>query len=147
MSPKSSQSASGPEYAAAPPERSYPDSGPGSVATFGARLLAFLVDGILADVLAVIVNGGYHTSDRQNLSSYLGFLLLEIVFVTLASQTPGMRVAGIAVVRERDVGRPFIGWVLLRTLLLAVVAPALVIDTNGRAMHDRAAGTVMLRTR
>jgi uncharacterized RDD family membrane protein YckC len=77
----------------------------------------------------------------------LAFFLIEIVFVTLASQTPGMRVAGIAVVKENGGGRPFVGWVLLRTFLIALVAPALVIDTSGRAMHDRAAGTVMLRTR
>jgi uncharacterized RDD family membrane protein YckC len=125
----------------------YPEAGPGSVATFGARLLAFLVDAILADVLAVIVNGGFHASSRQSVSSYLAFLLLEVVFVTLAGQTPGMRAAGIAVVRADGRGRPALGWVLVRTLLLAVVAPALVIDSEGRAMHDRAAGTVMLRTR
>jgi hypothetical protein len=28
-----------------------------------------------------------------------------------------------------------------------MVAPALIIDGNGRAMHDRAAGTVMVHTR
>jgi uncharacterized RDD family membrane protein YckC len=134
-----------PEYAADEP--AYPDSGPGSVATFGARLLAFIVDAVLADVLAIVINGGYHVNDRQNLSTYLGFLLIEIVFVTLAGQTPGMRVARIAVVRADGVGRPFLGWVLVRTLLIALVAPALVIDTNGRAMSDRAAGTVMVRTR
>ena len=130
-----------------PPRPSYPDSGPGSIATFGARLLSFLVDGILADVIGLIINGGPHTSNRQNLSVYLAFLLLEIVFVTLASQTPGMRIAGIAVVRADGQGRPKLRWVLVRTLLLAVVAPALVIDADGRAMHDRAAGTVMLRVR
>jgi hypothetical protein len=37
--------------------------------------------------------------------------------------------------------------VALRTLLLATIVPALVVDASGRAMHDRAAGTVMLRTR
>lgn len=139
-------SAQAEDYADAP-EPSYPDSGPGAVANFGLRLLAFLIDGVLADLLAAVINGGFHTSDRQNLVSYLAFLLLEIVFLTLAGQTPGMRIAGIAVVKENGGGRPAIGWVLLRTLLLALVAPALVIDTSGRAMHDRAAGTVMLRTR
>jgi uncharacterized RDD family membrane protein YckC len=143
--PKEPQDASKREYAAVE-ESPYPESGPGSVANFGSRLLAFLVDAVLADVIGIIVNGGYHTSDRQNLSVYLAFLLLEIVFVAAASQTPGMRVAGIAVVREDGRGRPKLQWVLLRTLLLAVVAPALVIDTQGRAMHDRAAGTVILRT-
>lgn len=134
------------EYAE-PARPSYPQSGPGSVANFGSRLLAFLIDGVLADLIGLIVNGGPHTSDRQNLSVYLAFLLIEIVFVALAGQTPGMRIAGIAVVRADGQGRAKLRWVLVRTLLLAVVAPALVIDADGRAMHDRAAGTVMLRVR
>jgi uncharacterized RDD family membrane protein YckC len=128
-----------------------PDSGaqtgPGSIAGFGLRVLAFIVDGILADVLAIIVNGGYHVGDRQNFSSYIAFLLIEIVFVALAGQTPGMRVAGIAVVRADGRGRQTLQWVLLRTVLLAAIVPALFTDGTGRAMHDRAAGTVMIRTR
>jgi uncharacterized RDD family membrane protein YckC len=115
--------------------------------TFGLRLGAFIIDSIVADLLAIIVNGGYHVGGRQNLSTYLAFLLIEIVFVTLAGQTPGMRVAGFAVVREADLGRPRLQWVLLRTLLLAVIVPALIVNDEGRAMHDRAAGLRMVRTR
>jgi uncharacterized RDD family membrane protein YckC len=111
------------------------------------RLGAFVIDSIVADLLAVVVNGGYHVGGRQNLSTYLAFLLIEIVFVTLAGQTPGMRVAGFAVVREADYGRPRLQWVLLRTLLLAVIVPALIVNDEGRAMHDRAAGLRMVRTR
>jgi uncharacterized RDD family membrane protein YckC len=115
--------------------------------TFGLRLGAFIVDSIAADLLAIIVNGGYHVGGRQNLSAYLAFLAIEIVFLTLAGQTPGMRVAGFAVVREADFGRPRIQWVLLRTVLLAVIVPALIVNDEGRAMHDRAAGLRMVRTR
>jgi uncharacterized RDD family membrane protein YckC len=136
-----------PKYAETPEPSRYPEAGPGSVAHFGSRLLAFLIDGALADLIAIIVGGGYHTNDRQTLSVLIAFLLIELVFVAAAGQTPGMRVAGIAVLREDRSGRPKLRWVLLRTLLLATVAPALVIDQDGRAMHDRAAGTVMLRVR
>jgi uncharacterized RDD family membrane protein YckC len=115
--------------------------------TFGLRLGAFVIDSIAADLLAVIVNGGYHVGGRQNLSTYLAFLAIEIVFLTLAGQTPGMRVAGFAVVREPDFGRPRLQWVLLRTMLLAVIVPALIVNDEGRAMHDRAAGVRMVRTR
>jgi uncharacterized RDD family membrane protein YckC len=127
--------------------RTYPETGQGSIAGFGARLLAFLIDGVLADLLAIAFNGGFHNSGAQNLASYLFFLLIEFVFITLAAQTPGMKVVGIAVVRASDHGKPAPKWVLLRTVLLAAVAPALVVDGSGRAMHDRAAGTVMIHTR
>lgn len=125
----------------------YAESGRGSVAGFGTRLVAFVVDAILADLLAIVVNGGYHVGPRQNLVTYLAFLVLEFVFVSLAGQTPGMRVAGVAVVPASGRGRPRPMWVLLRTLLIATVVPALITDSSGRAMHDRATGTVMLRTR
>jgi uncharacterized RDD family membrane protein YckC len=123
------------------------ESGPGSVAGFGVRFGGFLIDAVLADLLAVIVNGGYQVGARQTLSSYVAFLLIEIVFVTAAGQTPGMRVAGVVVIRVDRQGRPSLGWVLLRTVLLATIVPAIITDQSGRAMHDRAAGTVMVRTR
>jgi uncharacterized RDD family membrane protein YckC len=121
--------------------------GPGSVAGFGQRFLAFVVDGAIADVIAIAVNGGYHVGGRQNLASYLAFLLLELVFVGFDGQTPGMRVVGIGVARAEGAGRARLGWVALRTLLLAALIPAIITDQTGRAMHDRAAGTVTVRTR
>jgi uncharacterized RDD family membrane protein YckC len=114
--------------------------------TFGQRLWAFVIDIVIADLLAIIVNGGYHVGGRQNLLNYLAFLLIEIVFVTLGGQTPGMRMARIAVVRDADYGKPQFQWVLLRTLLLAFVVPALIVDSDGRAMHDKASGLRMVRT-
>jgi len=36
---------------------------------------------------------------------------------------------------------------LLRTLLIAVVLPPLVRDSDGRGWHDRAATTIVVRTR
>jgi uncharacterized RDD family membrane protein YckC len=122
------------------------DAGPGSVAGFGARLLAFIVDGALA-VLVAVATGHRPPSAGYNLVVYLSFLAIEVVFVSVAGQTPGMRAAGVVVVRQADKARPRLDWVLVRTMLLAALVPALLIDSTGRALHDRAAGTVMLRTR
>jgi len=117
-----------------------------TTAGFGPRVLAFLVDGLLADVIALI-SGRRPGDAAYGLITYGAFLLIELVFVSLAGQTPGMRVAGLVVVRAADGGRPRIGWVAVRTLLLAAVVPALIPDRTGRPMHDRAAGTRMLTTR
>lgn len=125
----------------------YPESGPGAVAGFGARLGAFLVDAVVANVVSIAAAGGWHPGGRHNLTVYLVFLAIEVVFVGAVGQTPGMRVAGVVVVRAVDGARAPLRWVLVRTVLLAFVLPALVIDASGRAMHDRAAGTIMLRTR
>lgn len=123
-----------------------PQDGPGSVAGFGVRLLAFAVDSLFAVGIALLTTGSTRNS-RYSLVVLVAFLGIELVFVSIAGQTPGMRVAGAAVARLPDGGRPRVGWVLVRTLLLAAVVPALIVDASGRAMHDRAAGTVMVRTR
>jgi uncharacterized RDD family membrane protein YckC len=123
------------------------ESGAGSVAGFGSRLIAFAIDAVFANLMAVIFTGGYQRGERQSLLIAVAFLLIELVFVTIAGQTPGMRVAGIGVVRYDGRGRAALRWVALRTLLLATILPAIFTDRSGRAMHDRAAGTVMVRTR
>jgi uncharacterized RDD family membrane protein YckC len=109
-------------------------------ATFGLRFWAFVVDSILANLLAILIDRGYRASGWHSLAIAGSFLLIEIVFLTLAGQTPGMRLVGLAVVREADNGRPRLQWVLLRTLLLLMI-----VTDNGRAMHDRAAGLRMVR--
>jgi uncharacterized RDD family membrane protein YckC len=128
------------------PGQSPPATGAGAPAGFGRRLLAFAIDALLSVGIAVITGhrpgtGGY------GLVVFLAFLVIEFSFVSLAGQTPGMRVAQIVVVRAVDRSRPPVQWVAVRTLLLATVVPALVVDGSGRALHDRASGTSMLRLR
>ncbi|HEU5033584.1 MAG TPA: RDD family protein [Mycobacteriales bacterium] len=124
----------------------HPSSGPGSVAGIGARIGAFVVDSLLSVAFA-LVTGFRPGTDYYGLAVGLFFLAVELFFVAAIAQTPGMRAVGVAVVRARDGGRPGFGWIGVRTLLLATVLPALIVDASGRAMHDRAAGTVMVRTR
>ena len=123
-----------------------PESGPGAVAGLGPRLGAFAIDSVLAIAIAIISTGPPPGS-AYNFVVYAGFLAIELIFLTLAGQTPGMRVAGLVVMTAADGSKPRLRWVALRTLLLAAVVPALIVDGSGRAMHDRAAGTVMVRTR
>ena len=123
-----------------------PERGPGAVAGIGVRLGAFLVDSLVSVAFALAT--GFRPGEKwYGVAVGAFFLAIEFAFVAVAGQTPGMRALGIAVVRAADGGRPRPGWVVVRTLLLATVLPALIVDTSGRAMHDRAAGTAMLRTR
>jgi len=124
-----------------------PASGPGSIASLGARLLAFAVDAAVCVLIAVVAGNG-PGSRLYGVVVYAAFLAIELLFVTLAGQTPGMRVAGVVVVRARDNGKPQLRWVVVRTLLLATVVPALVPDRRtGRWLHDRASGLATVRTR
>src|SRR4051795_13297136 len=122
------------------------ESGAGSVAGFGPRLLAFFIDGALSVLIAVLA--GFRPGHRgYGLVVYFAFLAIELLFLTFAGQTPGMRAAGVVVVRASDGGKPRVQWVLARTVLLAAIVPALIPDGSGRSLHDRATGMTMLRTR
>lgn len=73
--------------------------------------------------------------------------LQHFILVATAGTTIGHRVVGLKVNRE-DGGSP-IGILsgAIRTVLLALVVPALFTDESGRGYHDRAARSWLVRTR
>jgi uncharacterized RDD family membrane protein YckC len=124
-----------------------PPSGVGSVAGFGRRLAALTIDWFTGYGIAAI----FATPDPA-VNPWFGWLVLGVWFVLTAlpvalfGASAGMMALGMRVlsVDGRAVG---VGRVLLRTALIAVVAPPLVRDVDGRGWHDRAARTVVVRTR
>lgn len=72
------------------------------------------------------------------------FLALSILTVGTVGFTPGKRIVGIRVISE-DGGRLGAVRVIVRTLLLALVIPALIWDRDGRGLHDRLARAVQVR--
>lgn len=71
----------------------------------------------------------------------------HLVLVALLGTTIGHRVAGIRVVRADGPGAVGFAKAAIRTLLLALVLPAVVWDSDGRGLHDRAAGTRLISVR
>lgn len=124
-----------------------PRTGPGSVAGFGSRLAAFLIDSVIANLLVGLV---YFAGVRPDPGLrgelvLLGFLLQELVLVAAAGATLGMRIVRLRVARVADGRQPDFVMVALRTALLALLIPALIWDADSRGMHDRASGTVVVR--
>ncbi|WP_238581611.1 RDD family protein [Demequina aestuarii] len=75
------------------------------------------------------------------------WMVQHLVLVATLGTTVGHRLVGLRVTRED--GAPFVGVLraLARTVLLALVIPAVVWGPDGRGLHDRAAGTLIVRTR
>jgi uncharacterized RDD family membrane protein YckC len=80
-------------------------------------------------------------------SALMFFAVLTVISLTLAGRTPGHAMVGLRVARLDGLGRPGFSRAVVRTLLLLAAVPALLSDVDGRGLHDRAAGTVVLRTR
>ena len=129
-----------------------PQDGPGSVATFPRRLVAILIDWLACTFIALALLGVPWGGLSGNESLVpLGFFALEnLLLVGTAGYTLGHRILGLQVhnlqaLRAQQPSMPGPKAALIRTVLLCLVLPAFIIDRHGRGLHDRAAGTVILR--
>lgn len=123
-----------------------PEEGPGSLAGTGRRVVALLVDWMLCQLIAMAFLG-YTLGSNTGLTTFtplLVFVVENILMVATLGHTIGHRLLGMRVVA---LGRGYVGpgRAVLRTLLLALVIPAVVWDADGRGLHDKAAGTVLVR--
>ena len=136
-----------------------PAQGTGSPARFGRRVLALMVDWLAC----LLVSSVFFHEPGATLPVVSGapmatlgiFALENVVLVgtlghTLGHRLLGLRVRRLAVVEggtaEPDDGRaPGLGRAAVRTLLLCLVVPAAIQDGLGRGLHDRSAGTAIVR--
>ena len=114
-----------------------PRSGPRSIARFGRRLGALIVDWLPAYLVS------YAFFDGNVWVTLALFAGLQLLFISLVSGSIGHLVLGMRVVPLSG------GWVgvlrpLARTLLLCIVLPAVIWDRDQRGMHDRLSGTVLV---
>lgn len=115
-----------------------PDTGPMSVARVGRRFAAVAIDLTLPALLALVF------FDYDRWASLILFVVLQVVFIPTIGGSIGHRLLGMRVVAIKG------GWVglwrpIVRSVLLAVLIPALVWDSDQRGFHDKVAGTVLVR--
>jgi uncharacterized RDD family membrane protein YckC len=79
-------------------------------------------------------------------SALVLFAAITVLSVGIAGRTVGHAVAGLRVAML-DGQRASFTAAVIRTLLLCLLIPPVVYNTDGRGLHDRAAGTIVLRTR
>jgi uncharacterized RDD family membrane protein YckC len=113
-------------------------TGQWSVGRVGRRIAALAIDWALA-VAASVVFFNY-----DGFATTLVFIVLQVVLIPTIGGSIGHRLVGLRVVPVAG------GWVgfwrpVVRTLLLAIVIPALVWDSDQRGFHDKVAGTVLVR--
>jgi uncharacterized RDD family membrane protein YckC len=93
--------------------------------------------------LLLFRNAPYGSAESQ--IATLSLFALEVIVLTwLSSASFGQRVLGMTVLRTSG-ERLSLGRVVLRTLLVCLVIPAVVIDSDGRGLHDRIVDSVVLR--
>jgi uncharacterized RDD family membrane protein YckC len=109
-------------------------------APLGRRFGALVVDWILCVLAASL----YADPHRVAWPPVVLLILVYGFFIGLFAQTPGMWITRLRCVSFTTGGPIGIPRALLRGLLLALVVPALIMDSDRRGLHDRAAGSVVI---
>ncbi|WP_392465999.1 RDD family protein [Arsenicicoccus cauae] len=124
-----------------------PASGPGAMAPLGRRVLALLVDWLLCCAIAIgLLRMPVGATGLDSFIPLVVFAVENVLLVGTAGCTIGHRLLGLHV--RRVAGGPLgVVGAALRTLLLLLVIPPVVWDSDGRGLHDKAAGSVIVRTR
>ncbi|MDX1878207.1 RDD family protein [Mycobacterium sp. SMC-18] len=128
-----------------------PETGPGSLARFGRRFAALLVDWLICYGLGTlsVVFGGLSEYEYQYVwhgtPAVIAWVVVGTVSVRLFTFTPGQFALGLRVVsvgRSQYVG---LGRAFVRMLLVLLAVPALFTDADGRGLQDRLTNTAVLR--
>ncbi|MFL6118691.1 RDD family protein [Actinophytocola sp.] len=128
-----------------------PREGPGAVAGRGVRFGALFVDLVLMG-LATSLFVRLDVQDPAQMQHYnyvslLVWFVLTVLMVGLFGFTPGKLLFGLRVVRLD--GKPMVTPLraIPRTVLIGLIVPAAFADADNRGLHDKLAGTVVVRTR
>lgn len=120
---------------------------PGEVAGLGRRFGALAIDWLVAIGISLLL---FRDVAYGSLESSVAILLLfatEVIVLTwLTAASFGQRILGLRVVRA-DGSRLGLLRTVGRTLLVCLVIPAVVMDQQGRGLHDRAVGSVVILAR
>ncbi|GIG19806.1 RDD family protein [Cellulomonas chitinilytica] len=134
-----------------------PPDGPGSLARLGRRVAALAIDWVACLAIAAAFfpaagASGFFLSRGEPMATLGVFALENVLLVGTVGNTLGHRILGLHVRRvvlppaaDAPVVPPHLLAALVRTALLCLVVPAVVWDGDGRGLHDRVAGTAIVR--
>nr|NLI51100.1 RDD family protein [Propionibacterium sp.] len=138
------------EPAAPDPGASFglPSAGRGSLAPWGARLAALLLDWAACLLVATGLFGTavLWGSGWRLWTPLATYFVEKAVLTAVAGGSFGQLIAGVGVMRL-DGGRIGVLQALLRSALVCLVIPAIVIGPARRGLHDVLLGTVVVKSR
>ena len=129
--------------------RGLPEHGPGSVAGWGRRVVALVVDWVLSMLAASAFVGGDVWGGGGSVAQWapLGVFALEAwVLTSLLGGSAGQLVTGV-VVRRTSLERLDPLRALIRTLLICLVIPPVIYNKDQQGLHDLAVDSIALKGR
>jgi uncharacterized RDD family membrane protein YckC len=143
--PKAALESQGAEFGFPGERIGLPKAGPGSVASVGRKASALIIDWATAYVIAKAIGSGM--SSNQVSLLILEIFAAQVAFATaLTGSSFGQRLLGLCVVSLEN-QRLTVGRVIVRTLLICLVIPAVIYDRDNRGFHDKAVNSVVINVR
>ncbi|MFF2347841.1 RDD family protein [Pseudarthrobacter sp. NPDC058119] len=115
-----------------------PESGPGSIARAGRRIVAIMIDWAIALLISNFAFGG------DSWATLGVFAIEQTLLVGTLGYSIGHRIMGIAVIKPGG-GTPGPLAGLVRAVLLCLVIPAVIFDPDQRGLHDKAMNMLLIR--
>jgi hypothetical protein len=123
-----------------------PEDGPGSLAGWGRRVGALLVDWFASLLIVRLAFSGLPYGSPESSLATMGVFLVELTLLTwLTGSSFGQRVFGIGVLRLEDGGPPGLLRSFARSVMVCLLIPPLVWDRDNRGLHDRSTRLVLVR--
>lgn len=140
--PQSFREAAGLEVAYPGKRLGLPEQGQHAVASFSRRLAATFIDWTIARLIVAGIPTETGAEEAGLLLVVFG--VLNLTLISTIGAGVGGRLLGLRVARL-DGRNPLPGPVVVRTLFLLLVIPALIWDRDQRGLHDQAARCVVVR--
>ncbi|MGA7203541.1 MAG: RDD family protein [Specibacter sp.] len=115
-----------------------PESGRGSMARAGRRILALCIDWGLCYLIAI----AFFNADPTAILAV--FAIEQMVLVGTLGYSVGHRIMGIQV-QKVDGGPAGLLAGVVRAVLVCLVIPAIITDADHRGLHDKAMNTILVR--
>lgn len=125
-----------------------PAEGRGALASWGQRITALVVDWAVAMLVAALITWGAVLSSTgpEKFATLIVFFIEKALLTGLTGSSLGQRVVGIGVTRVD--GHPVSFWAaVVRTLMICLVLPAVVIGPDRRSLNDMMLRTVVVKRR
>ena len=114
--------------------------------SLGRRLAAITLDWLACYSIVAALSGGIGQMEPSKSPITLGLFFVEVwVLTSLIGASLGQKIFGLRVVRFADGSAVSPMQALLRTIFLVLVVTAVTYDENGRGIHERISGSVLVR--
>jgi uncharacterized RDD family membrane protein YckC len=124
-----------------------PKQGKGSAARMGRRIVALMIDWVAAILVTHLAFPDLVYGSGDYGAATLGIFAAQVFLLTATTGASfGYKIVGMRLISISPNPITFLK-VLARTALLCLAVPALIWDRDGRGLHDKVVGTIIMRAR